>query len=147
MERPRGEDGTIPAKGDEDLESPTPLEPHLEQLLGEEEPSPVSTEVGDSPLPVSTPIDPELSPLCQLAWIEWHARHMEMLPWWRELIKIPSHKDYQEFVQKVCASFEGPKACNWVERVGSDHTPMVHPLIGKYHFLQSSGMRFGSQDY
>ena len=33
--RPRGEAGTIPAEGDEDLESPPPLEPHLKQLLGE----------------------------------------------------------------------------------------------------------------
>ena len=49
--RPREEAGTIPVKGDEDLESPPPLEPHLEQLLAEKEPSLVSAEVGDAPLP------------------------------------------------------------------------------------------------
>ena len=125
--RPRGEAG---AKGDEDLNGPPPQEPHLKQLLGEEEPSPVGVEAGDSLLPLlmSRPEDPEPSPLCQLVWIEWCTRHVEMLPWWRELIKIPGHEGYQEFAQKVHVSFEMPKACNWVKRVDNDYTLHWHTL-------------------
>ena len=127
---PRGEAGTILAEGDEDLESPPPLKPHLEQLLGIEELSPVGTKVGDGlpPPPTSTPEDPEPSPLCQLAWIQWHARHVEMPPWWRELIKIPSHEVYQEFAWKVHASFEVPNVHNWAKRVDNDHPPHQHTL-------------------
>ena len=77
---------------------------------------------------MSMPKDPECSPLWQSAWIEWHTRHMEMLPWWRELIKIPGHKDYQEFAWKVHASFKMPKVCNWVKRVDNDHIPHWHTL-------------------
>ena len=71
-----------------------------------------------------------------------------MLPWWRELKKISSRKDYQEFAQKVHSSFEMPKVHNWAKRVDNDHTPLLaHPLIGKFHFLPPRDMRFGTQDY
>ena len=123
--RPREEAGTVLVKGDEDLECPLPLDPHIQELLGREEPSLAAAEVGDSlpPPPTSMPEDPEHSPLCQSDWIVWHARHEEMPPWWREPLKIPGHDNYQEFTQKVCASFEVLKACNWAKRVDNDHTP------------------------
>ena len=96
---------------------------------------------GLPPLLISMAKDPESSPLHQSKWIGWCTRHVEMLPWWRELIKIPGHKDYQGFAQKVCTSFEVPKTCNWVKRVDNDHTPpLVHPLIGKYQFLLTQGL-------
>ena len=98
--RPSGEAGTVPAKEDEDLESPPPLEPHLKQLLGEEEPSPVGSEVGDGlpPLPTSMSEDPEPSPLCQLAWIEWCTRHVEMPP-----LVEGTHKDpWPQTLPGVC---------------------------------------------
>ena len=134
--RPRGEAGTMLAEGDKDLESPPPLEPHLKQLLGEKEPSLVGAKVGDGlpPLLMSMPKDPEPSPLHQSVWIEWLARHVEMPPWWRELIKIPSYKDYQEFAQKVCATFEVPKVCNRVKRVDNYHTPIGTPFNWKIPF-------------
>ena len=101
-------------KVDEDLECSLPLELHLQELLGGEEPSTASAKVRDNLLPLlmSVPKDLEPSPLCQLDWILWHARHVPMPPWWRELVKIPGHDDYQEFAQKVHASFEVPKAHN-----------------------------------
>ena len=148
--RPKGEAGMILAKVDENLECPLPLEPHLQELPVDEEPSLAGTEAGDSlPLPpISTPEDPELSPLCQLDWIVWHARHVEMPPWWWELVKIPDHNNYQEFAQKVHASFKMLKACNLAKRVDNDHTPpLTHPSIGNYHFMPPANVRFGSQDY
>ena len=89
----REEAETILVKGEEELESPPPLEPQLEQLLGEEKPSPMGTKAEDGlpPSPMSTPKYPEPSPLHQLTWINWHTRHVPTLPWWKELVEIPSH--------------------------------------------------------
>ena len=103
---------------------------HLQELLGGEKPSPAGTKVGDSLPPPLTlmPKDPEPSPLCQFDWIVWHARHVEMPPCWRELMKIPGHDNYQEFAWKVCASFEVLKACNQAKRVDNDHTPLSTPF-------------------
>ena len=84
-------------KGDEDLECLPPQKPHLKQLLGRKEPSPAGAEVGDdlaAPL-MSTPKDLEPSPLHQSDWILWCIRHVPTLPWWKELVKIPSHNDYE----------------------------------------------------
>ena len=79
-------------KGEEDLECPLPLEPHLQELLGGEESSPASAEVGDGlPPPMSMPKDPEPSPLCQSDWIQWSAQHVETPTWWKELLKILGH--------------------------------------------------------
>ena len=62
-----------------------------------------------------------------------------------ELLKIPSHKDYQQFAQKVQASFEVPKVHNQMKKVDNDHTyPSSHPSIGKYHFLLLKDGRFGT---
>ena len=70
-----------------------------------------------------------------------------MLPWWKELTMIPSHKDYKDFAQKVCASFEVPKACNQAKGVDNDHIlPPAHPSTRKPHFLPPKNARFGSQD-
>ena len=55
--------------------------------------------------------------------------------------------DYQEFTQKVYASFEVPAVCNWAKKV-KNHCmpPPVHPSIGKYHFLLLRDVRFASHD-
>ena len=80
-------------------------------------------------------------------WIEWHARYVQMLSWWEELTKIPSHVDHQEFTQKVHISFEVPKICNWVKKVDNYYAKLpAHPLIGKHHFLLPKDVRFGTQD-
>ena len=64
-----------------------------------------------------------------------------------ELTKVPSHKDHQQFTQKVCTSFEVPKACTWAKGVGNYYAqPLVHPSIGKYQFMPLRDARFGSQD-
>ena len=70
-------------EGDEDLECSLPLEPHLQELFSREKPSLAGTKVGDclSTLLMSMPKGPEPSPLHQLDWILWHARHVPMLPW------------------------------------------------------------------
>ena len=77
-------------EGDEDLECPPPLEPHLKEPLGEEEPSPASAKVRDDLLALLTSMPKclESSPLCQSDWILWHAKHVLMPPWWRELVKV-----------------------------------------------------------
>ena len=87
--RPREEARTIPGKGDADLKCPLPLEPHLQQLLSGEEPSPAGAEVGGSLLPMVTslpplsmPKDPEPSTLHASDWIGWWARHVQMPSWW-----------------------------------------------------------------
>ena len=53
-----------------------------------------------------------------------------MLPWWKELVKIPGHNYYQEFAWKVHASFEVPKTHNEAKGVDNDHIPCqdTHPL-------------------
>ena len=64
-----------------------------------------------------------------------------------ELTRVPNIKDYQEFAQKVHASFEVPKACNQAKGVENDHRHPPAPLsIGKYCFLPPRDMRFGMQD-
>ena len=61
--------------------------------------------------------------------------------------QIPSHVDHQEFTQKVCASFEVPKVCNWAKKVENYYAQLpVHPSVGKHHFLLPKDMRFGAQD-
>ena len=124
-----------------DLECPSSLEPHLQQLLGEEETSPA--DVGDSLLQLPTPEDPEPSTLHASDWIEWHTRYVQMPSWWEELTKIPCHADHQEFAQKVCASFEVPKAYNQAKKVDNYHAQLlVHPSISKYHFLPPRDVKF-----
>ena len=45
------------------------------------------------------------------------------------------------------ASFEVPKAHNWVKGVDNDYTPpLAHPSLGKYRFMLPPNLRFGSQD-
>ena len=56
--RPREEAGTITVEGDVDLECPLPLQPHLQELLGGEEPSLVGAKVGDSLPPLLAPTSP-----------------------------------------------------------------------------------------
>ena len=60
---PREEAGTIPVRGDLNIKCPLPLKPHLQDLLGKEEHSLVSTKVRDGiqPLLASTST-PQLSP-------------------------------------------------------------------------------------
>ena len=149
--RSRGEDQAILIE--EDVYPTT--EPHLQQLLGEKEPSPVGAKVGDGlptqqmsisppPLPCE---DQEPSPLCTSEWMDWCARYVQMPPWWEELLKIPSHADYEEFAWKVCASFEVPMACNWVKKIDNYHVePPANPSIRKHHFLPPENVRFGAQD-
>ena len=123
-----------PYQGGGDLKCPPPLEPHLQELLSGEEPSPVGAEVEDRllPLPMSMPKDAEPSALCHTEWVEWHTRHELPLPLWKELIKIPGHPDYKELAWKVWTSFEVPKACNQVEGIDNAHTHLlVHHSIGK----------------
>ena len=81
-------------------------------------------------------------------WILWHAKHVSMPPWWKELMKIPSHDDYQKIAQKVHTSFEVPRVYNWAKGVDNDQIPPPpHLSPGKYHFMLPSDVRFGSQDY
>ena len=58
--RPMQEAGTIPVEGDVDLESPLPLEPHLQQLLDGTEPSLAGTKEGGV-LPLMSTSPPLLS--------------------------------------------------------------------------------------
>ena len=144
------EAGTVLVEGDEYLECPLPLDPHLQELLGVEELSPANAIVGDglSPPPMSMPKDPEPSPLCYVEWIEWCIKHVPMSHWWEELVEIPGHEDYQQFARKVHASFEVLKACNWAKGVDHDHIlPPSHHWIGKYWFLLPRDEWFGTQDY
>ena len=121
---PNGETWAVPIEG-EDQKCPPPLEPHLQELLGGEEPSPAGAKAGDAlPPPLtSMPKDPEPSPLHHKEWIEWHARHIPTPSWWEELVEIPGQKDYKLFARKVHASLKVPKACNWAKGVDIDHTP------------------------
>ena len=126
------------------------MKPHLQELLGEEEPSAASAKVGDGlpPPPTSMPKDLEPSPLYHAEWIEWHTRHVLILCWWEEPVEIPSHEDYQLFTRKVCASFDVLKVGNWAKGGNNDHTPLLaHPSIGKYQFLLPQDRWYGTQDY
>ena len=70
-----------------------------------------------------------------------------MLSWWRELVKVPSHEDHQEFTWKLHASFKVPKACNQAKGVDYYYMQLqVHPFIRKCLFMLPEDMRFGSQD-
>ena len=91
-------------KGDEDLECPPLLKPHLQELLGGEELFLAGTEVPDNQ---------ESPPLYQSDWIQWHAPEVETPTWWRELLEVPGNDNCWEFAQKVHASFEVLKAHNW----------------------------------
>ena len=89
------------------------------------------------------------SPLCTLEWIEWCARYVQTPSWWEELTKIPSHADHKEFAQKVCASFEVPKACNWVKRwttttCSYQHTPPLESTISCHPRMRVSVPRTSS---
>ena len=112
-------------KGEEDLECPPLLKPHLQEFLHGEELSLASAKVGDGllPPPTSTPKDTEPSPLHQSAWIQWGAWHVEMPTWWRKLLKIPGHDDCQEFAHKEHTSSGVPKAHNQAKGVESYYTP------------------------
>ena len=80
-------------------------------------------------------------------WIEWHARYVQMPSRWEELTSIPGHADHKEFAQRVYASFEVPKACNWAKKVENYHPQApAHPSIRKHHFLPPKDARFGAQD-
>ena len=141
---------------DVDLRCLLALEPHLQQLLGEEEPSLAGINVGDNlpPLPMPTfppqplpPKDPKPSALHTSDWIEWCARYVQMPSWWEELTKILHHVDHQEFTLKVHPSFEMPKVCNWLKNVDNYHTQLLtNPSIGKHHFLLPRDIRFSTQD-
>ena len=134
-----------------DLECSLQLEPHLQLLLGEEEPTHACTDVGDSllPQPLPTPsLPPPLPPpLHATKWIEWHAEYVQTLSWWEELTQVPGHADHQEFTWKVCTSFDVPTACNQAKQV-KNHSmpPLAYPYIGKHHFLLLRNVRFTSQD-
>ena len=62
--RPREEAGTILDEGDVDLKCPLPLRPHLQELLGGEEPSLVGAKVEDRlpPPPIFTSLPPPSTP-------------------------------------------------------------------------------------
>ena len=78
--------------------------------MGKSHPQPVvRQETACLALLISTPEDPEPSPMCHMDWIAWCARHILMLSWWEELVEIPNHDNYQLFARKVHASFEVPK--------------------------------------
>ena len=94
----------------EDLECPLLLEPHLQELLG-----------GEDPVSAKAPYDPKPSPLHQTDWIQWHASQVEMLTWWKELQEVPGNNDCWEFAHKVHTSFGVPKACNWAKGIENDH--------------------------
>ena len=151
---PREEAQTISDKEDLDLECPPPLEPHLQQLLGEREPSQwaMRWEMASHPCqhqyhpPLSPHENPEPSPLCVSEWIEWHARYVWTLPWWEELKNIPCHTDYKEFAWKMHVSFKVPKACNWVKKVKLPCPATSTPSFGKHHFLSPRDLRFSTQD-
>ena len=70
---------------------PSLFKPHLEWLLGEEEPTPVGTNTEHGlpppptpslPIPPLPPEDPEPSSLQASDWIERCTRYFEMPPWW-----------------------------------------------------------------
>ena len=112
-------------EGEEDLECPPPLEPHLQQLLGWEELPLTGAEVEDGLM--SMPKDLEPSPLYQADWIQWHTCHVETLTWWRDLLN------------KVHASFEVPKAHNQAKGVDNYYTPTgpsIHWEISLYATLR-----------
>ena len=151
---------TPPAEDEEvDLKHSLQLNPHLQWLLEQEEPTLAGTDAGDSLLPLPSlmplsspslpplpsPEDPQPSPLHSAKWIEWCAKYIQTPSWWEELTQVPGHTDYQEFTQKVHASFEVPAACNWVKKVENNCTPPpAHPSIVKHHFLLPRDGRFAS---
>ena len=134
--RPWEEVETNLIKGDEDLECPPPLKPtYRKSWVGKSPPWQTPRQKADCPPLMSMPEDPEPSPLCQSQWIEWSSRHVLMPPWWGgELMKIPGHKDYQEFTQKVHASFEVPKAHDWAESGQWSQLPANTPFNWKVPF-------------
>ena len=73
---------------EEDLECPLPLESHLQELLGGKESFLASAKATN---------DLELSPLCQLDWIQWYVCQVETLTWWREMVEVPCNADCGEF--------------------------------------------------
>ena len=132
-------DETIPAKREDEPENPLPLEAHLKQLLGKEEPSPVRDDLSE---------DPETSPMHHTGWIAWCTWNVLMPSWWEELEEIPGHEDYQLFSRMVCASCEIPGTHSRAKGVNNDNTPLPsHLSIGKYKFLPTWDEWFGTQDY
>ena len=65
-------------EGEEELECPPPLEPHLHELLSGEELFLADAEVGDGFQQTLMPDNLEPSPMCQSDWILWHACQVEM---------------------------------------------------------------------
>ena len=107
-------------------------------------PAPPTSSSPPPPLPHE---DPETSTLHASDWIEWCTRYVQKLSWSKELTKIPSHADHKEFAWKLHASFEVPKACNWVKKVNNHHVqPPAHPSIGRYHFLPLRDVSYSTQD-
>ena len=45
---------------------------------------------------------PEPSPLHASDWIEWWVRHVQMLSWWGEFTKVPSHKKTTKNLPRRC---------------------------------------------
>ena len=65
--------------GEEELECPPSLEPHLQELLSREETFLAGTGVDDGLSQTSMPNNPEPSPMEKTEWILWPTQQMDML--------------------------------------------------------------------
>ena len=123
-------------KGEEEWECPLPLEPNLQELLSGEETFLASAEAGDCFLWTLMPDDPKPFPMWHVDWLWWHTCQVDMPAWWLELWEVLGHDGHWQFMWKVQASIEVPKAWNHVKGVGNNHTPPpAHLFLGKYKFM------------
>ena len=83
-----------------------------------------------------------------MEWIQWHTQQVDMLVCWQELQEALGHKNCWEFVWKVHALFQVPKAWSCVIGVDNDHcTPLAHWSLEKYKFMLPPDLWFGTRDY
>ena len=80
--------------------------------------------------------------------IVWRGHHVHTPNWWRELVRILGINDFQEFTQKIRASFEVPWAKSKVQDVKNNYLALPAPkCICWKEFLPPQDPMFPCQDF